>query len=367
MNDDKKNFIQEYINQLKREIYLYTKGSSDETSLFDIITEISGVFSKEFPDLQKDLAFNNGTAVRDARIVLGLLNKELIEDSNPELSNIDQSQFRDILNQLKIEVGSFRSTALTWEKNGNIGNYFEQLEQALNNNNIKSIKYCLHLINEWYVQNLDRIINSRYCPHKNEHKNNADKIKVFLEKSSLIPDNYIIENNDDKSKIEILNEPIIFISHSSCDKKYGDALRNFIIGLGIKKEQLVYSSHPLHKIPLGQNIYDYLRSRINNTTFMIFLLSKSYLDSTVSLNEMGAAWLAQTDYLNFYVPNFDFGDNKYLKCAIDKNKMGIKLDISDDLRISMIEFKDKLVELFKINTDEATVSNLIDIFIKEIK
>lgn len=365
MDNRKKEFIQKYINQLQEELDSFSEGNSDESSVFDVIVEIKGVFAADFPDLDSNLSFNNGSATRDAKIVLGLLNKALIEDSSSEFSNSNQSDFSDILNQLKIEVGSFKSTALTWDKKGNICNYFEQLEQALNNDNIKSIKVCLRLIDEWYNQTIDRIVNAQLCPHKNEHKNNAAKIKVFLDKISLIPDNFIFQN--EKGEHKNTSSPIIFISHSSSDKKYGDALRNFIIGLGIKKDQLVYSSHPLHKIPLGQNIYDYLRSRINNTTFMIFLLSKSYLDSTVSLNEMGAAWVTQSDYLNFYVPNFDFGDNKYLKCAIDKNKMGIKLDISDDLRISMIEFKDKLVELFKIHPDETTVSNLIENFIKEIQ
>lgn len=366
MDNQKKEFIQKYIDLLQEELDSFSQDYSDESSVFDVIVEIKGVFAADFPDLDANLSFNNGSATRDAKIVLGLLNKALIEDSSSEFSNSNQSDFSDILNQLKIEVGSFKSTALTWDKKGNICNYFEQLEQALNNDNIKSIKVCLRLIDEWYNQTIDRIVNAQLCPHKNEHKNNAAKIKLFLDKVSQIPDNYIVQK-EDNSKKGISNNPIIFISHSSSDKKYGDALRNFIIGLGIKKDQLVYSSHPLHKIPLGQNIYDYLRSRINNTTFMIFLLSKSYLDSTVSLNEMGAAWVTQSDYLIFYVPNFDFGDNKYLKCAIDKNKMGIKLDISDDLRISMIEFKDKLVELFKIYPDEATVSNLIENFIKEIQ
>ena len=365
MDNRKKEFIQKYINQLQEELDSFSEGNSDESSVFDVIVEIKGVFAADFPDLDSNLSFNNGSATRDAKIVLGLLNKALIEDSSSEFSNSNQSDFSDILNQLKIEVGSFKSTALTWDKKGNICNYFEQLEQALNNDNIKSIKVCLRLIDEWYNQTIDRIVNAQLCPHKNEHKNNAAKIKVFLDKISLIPDNFIFQN--EKGEHKNTSSPIIFISHSSSDKKYGDALRNFIIGLGIKKDQLVYSSHPLHKIPLGQNIYDYLRSRINNTTFMIFLLSKSYLDSTVSLNEMGAAWLAQTEYLSFYVPNFDFGDNKYLNCAIDKNQMGIKLENNDILRISMIEFKDRIVELFKINPDEATVSNLIDNFIQEIQ
>lgn len=366
MNVEKKNFIQEYINQLKREIYLFNKGSSDETSLFDLITEIAGVFSKDFPDLQKDLSFNHGTAMRDARIVLGLLNKELIEDSNPEQSTKDYSEFIDILNQLKIETGSFKDTALTWEKKGNICNYFEQLEKALNDNNIKSIKVCLQLIDEWYNQSLERIINARYCPQKNEHKNNAAKIKDFLDKVSLIPD-YCIIQNCDNSKTKTSDKSIIFISHSSADKKYGDALRKFIIGLGVKDEQLIYTSHPLNKIPLDKNIYEYLRENFNNKVFMIILWSDTYLESPACLNEMGAAWVTQSDYTNIYNPNFKFGNPKYHKCAVDTRKMGAVLRNDEDCKANMIELKNKILKMFNLEIDEKHFMVLLDEFIKDIE
>ena len=367
MTEDKKKFIQEYINQLKSVLYYYNKGSSDESSLFDIITEISGVFSKEFPDLQKDLSFNNGSAATDARIVLGLLNKALIEDSFSESTDNTLSQYIDVINQLKLETGSFKSTALTWDKKGNICNYFEQLELALNNNNIKNIKYCLNLINDWYDQTLDRIINASYCAYKNEHKSNASKIKQFLDRISQIPDDFIERNSEDLSVIKISHSPSIFISHTSVDKKYGDALCHFIMGLGIKKEQIVYTSQPLTKIPLGRNIYEYLRDRINNQTFMIYLLSNNYFRSSACLNEMGAAWLAQTDFINVYTPDFDFGNNSYLNCVVDKNRMGIKLQDIDNLRISMIELKDRLNDLFALSIDEKETSSLIEKFIEEIQ
>lgn len=366
MEKKKKEFIQNYINQLQQELDSFSEGNSDESSVFDIIVEIKGVFAADFPDLDANLSFNNGSAIRDAKIVLGLLNKALIEDSvSEDIDNAEQESFLEILNQLKMEIGSFKSTILTWTKAGNIGNYLEQLEIALEKMDLKAIKYCLKQAQTWYDQNIERLMKSPYNAHKLEHKTNHEKINQFVSVVSQIPDNYVFQNKGAECKTS--TSPVIFISHSSTDKKYGDALRNFITGLGVKKDQLVYTSHPLHKIPAGQNIYNYLRSRINNHTFMLFLFSKNYLDSTACLNEMGAAWLAQTEYLNFYVPNFEFGDNKYLNCAIDKNQMGIKLENNDILRISMIEFKDRLVELFKINPDEATVSNLIDNFINEIQ
>ena len=162
-------------------------------------------------------------------------------------------------------------------------------------------------------------------------------------------------------------DTVIFISHKSDDKKYGDALRNFIIGLGVKEKQLVYTSHPLHKIPLDESIYEYLRSHFNSTLFMIILWSDKYLESPACLNEMGAAWVTQTDYTNIYVPSFSFGNPKYHECAVDTKKMGAVLNGDEHCKASMIELKNKIEELFDLKNDESKVTYLLDKFIDEIK
>lgn len=282
----------------------------------------------------------------------------------------------DSFNKLQIEYEGIKKTIRHYTSEGLVANYLNKLGKAINNHNANNIEYCLKGILDWYNTNINDLAESDGLVDFNLHKRNLELVENFYKTMASTPNNCkvfekeIANETSSESNINTISTdgtPNVFISHCSVDKKYGDAIRNYIIGLGVKKEQLIYTSHPLHKIPAGKNIYKYLRSRINTHTFMLFLFSKNYLDSTACLNEMGAAWLAQTEYLNFYTPNFDFGDNKYLNCAIDKNQMGIKLENNDILRISMIEFKDRLVELFKINPDEATVSNLIDNFIHEIQ
>ncbi|WRK54181.1 toll/interleukin-1 receptor domain-containing protein [Coprobacillaceae bacterium CR2/5/TPMF4] len=134
---------------------------------------------------------------------------------------------------------------------------------------------------------------------------------------------YILIKNKKKDSHKVYNK--IFLSHSSNDKKYGDALEKFIISLGIKNDQLIYTSHPLHKIPTNENIYSYLKSNIGKNIYVIFLFSDNYLNSVACLNEMGAAWITETDYVNIYVPNFNFDNPKYRQCMVDTAKMGIIL------------------------------------------
>ena len=100
---------------------------------------------------------------------------------------------------------------------------------------------------------------------------------------------------------------------------------------------------------------------------MIILWSDKYLESPACLNEMGAAWVTQTEYTNIYVPSFSFGNPKYHECAVDTKKMGAVLNGDEHCKANMIELKNKIEELFKLKNDEAKVTFLLDQFTDEIK
>lgn len=177
---------------------------------------------------------------------------------------------------------------------------------------------------------------------------------------------FLINDNSNSTNESVKDGPMIFLSHCSKDKKYGDALRNFIVGLGVKNDQLIYSSHPLHKIPLDAPIYEYLRKNIHKKVFMIILWSNDYLESPACLNEMGAAWVVQTDYTNLYVPSFSFGNPKYHQCAVDTTKMGAVLNGDNHCKQSLIELKNKIIDVFDIEENESQTLYLIDEFVKAI-
>lgn len=260
MTSKKRAFIQQYIDELYRNISDYSGKNTNE--LYDSINKILGIFSKEFPDLKDSLHFNNSMAEVDTEILIGLLEKELIEEDNNSEEVVDYSM-----------------------------NVLEECSQ----------------------------------------------------------------------------NPLVFLSHSSIDKKYADALEKFITGLGVKDNQLIYTSHPCHKIPLNMNIYEYLRKNINANVFMLILWSNNYLESPGCLNEMGAAWVTQSDYTNLYVPDFDFGNPKYHDCAVDNKKMGIVLNGNQNCKAGMLELKQKIVNLFNLDNDEQRNTVLIDNFLDDIK
>ena len=114
-------------------------------------------------------------------------------------------------------------------------------------------------------------------------------------------------------------------------------------------------------------IYDYLRKNINSQIFMIILWSDDYLESPACLNEMGAAWVTQSDYTNIYVPTFSFGNPKYHECAVDTQKMGAVLNGDSHCKASIIELKNKIISLFKLEDDEQNTTYLIDQLMQKLQ
>lgn len=139
--------------------------------------------------------------------------------------------------------------------------------------------------------------------------------------------------------MEGLNQKKLFISHSSRDLAYVSHLVKYLGALGMNENNMFCSSIKGYGIPLGENIYDYLKEQFQNYELrVIFVLSDNYYNSVASLNEMGAAWVLQNDYNCILLPKFEFKD---IKGAVDPRKISIKMDSSEK------DVKNRLFELWK--------------------
>ena len=271
------------------------------------------------------------------------------------------------LDRLKLEFKGIEGIISDYTEDRRILNYLAELKNGIHTANLDTTIYCLDALIDWYNAEMPSINSSSYVYCPEIHGQTLDllqEIRSGLRKEDFISNKeYSIANAEEFSHS---NEKAIFISHNSSDKAYGDALRDYIIGLGVKDEQLVYTSHPMNKIPLDVNIYDYLKQHINAQIFMVFLWSDSYLESPACMNEMGAAWVVQADYTNIYVPSFSFGNPKYHQCAVDTRKMGAVLNGDQHCKASMIELKNKIQAMFDLKNDEKKANYLLDNFIQEI-
>lgn len=268
--------------------------------------------------------------------------------------------------QLQMEFKSICSIIESYTGSGPIIHYLDGLKDSIDKADMESLNYYLEKVVTWYDDSYDRILENEYVLdfERKEHANNIALLKELSEKLQ----DYQITKEENQSLVRKKNgTKKIFLSHRSSDKEYGDAIEKLLMGLGLKDDQLIYTSHSLHKIPLGKKIFDYLRDNINDQVFMVILWSNEYLESPACLSEMGAAWVLQTDYLCIYTPNFSFGNPKYHEVPIDTTKMGAVLNGDPICKASMIEFKNKILHFFNLEDDEQRSAFLIDEFMKDIK
>lgn len=166
-----------------------------------------------------------------------------------------------------------------------------------------------------------------------------------------IPDNYQskVEKIEKSIAERKINEPDVkqkphklFISHSSKDKEYMEALAEMLEDIGMPDGAFVCTSVSGHGIPGGAKIFDWLKDQFLMCDLrVVFALSHNYYNSAASLNEMGAAWVTKTADTLLLLPGFGFDD---IQGCVDPREMGISFEMDDaELQHRLNEFKDMLI------------------------
>lgn len=159
------------------------------------------------------------------------------------------------------------------------------------------------------------------------------------------------------------NKRRLFFSHSSKDKKYGQAVVKLLRSIGLQKEQILFSSDPDYAIPVNTDIFEYLKEQIQADAYMLYLLSDQYYDSIACMNEMGAAWVMQNDYALIAAPSFDIRNSKFQKGAINPRKIVIHIDIIEE----MSQFIDMLQPAFGLVIEKEEKEKALSIYSKEVQ
>lgn len=151
------------------------------------------------------------------------------------------------------------------------------------------------------------------------------------------------EDMSARNKISTLKTPMVFISHSSKDKPFVEALVNLLESMGFDSTNLFCSSVPDFWIGLSQNIFESLRKLFHNhELYVIFVQSPRYYDSPVSLNEMGAAWVLKNDSCSLLTKDMT---REQMRGIVDGSTIFIKVD-TDDAESRMSELKSILISKF---------------------
>lgn len=138
-----------------------------------------------------------------------------------------------------------------------------------------------------------------------------------------------------------LKAPLVFISHSSKDRLFVEALVELLEGIGLDEKTLFCSSIPGYWIGLSKDIYEALLSLFtNHSLYVVFVQSPNFYSSPVSLNEMGAAWALKANYCSILTPEMEFSA---MTAVVNSHEVAIKVN-NKDAKPRLTELKNSLLD-----------------------
>lgn len=199
---------------------------------------------------------------------------------------------------------------------------------------------------DWYKNNISEIHNNPYVYDAEIHDQNMGRLEIIIQAIEDNPD-WFIGNTDNSYGIAESKKKMLFISHSTYDSEYVAYLVDLLRKLGFDERNLFCSSYPGYGIPLGEDIYSFLKSCfIEYDLFVLFVISKdNYYASPASLNEMGAAWVQGAKAIPLLLPEMS---PKNLQGVVTPASMSIVLD-SDQAKNQLNALKNELILFFELD------------------
>lgn len=141
--------------------------------------------------------------------------------------------------------------------------------------------------------------------------------------------------------------PLLFISHSHEDSGFVDALVELLRSIGFNGTNMFCSSVDGYGVAEGEDIYETLKNLFRQyDIYVVFVLSEHYYASAACLNEMGAAWVLQSNYSTILTPGFKPRD---IHGAINPNKKAIVIDDDRPARSSLNDFRKRVMGIFGLD------------------
>lgn len=212
---------------------------------------------------------------------------------------------------------------------------------------------------EWHKETLIYLsvyysdMNSDFKEFKNlDNSGNGHSLysnfKKIYAKYNLLMSQVSMQSKDNSKKG---NSPMVFISHSSKDKVFAEALVDLLESIGLDKDTLFCSSVAGYGLDLSDDIFETLRNLFqSHDLFMIFIHSPRYYTSAVSLNEMGAAWALRTGFCSILTSDMEFSG---LKGVVNDRSIAIKVN-EEDAWYRLNELYDRLKSIFNLSSLDMT-------------
>ena len=335
----------QYLHYAEKEQSIYIMGDMESITAGDALTLLLNHFYRNKKDiipqfiihLLKLYSEENRTSIDISNIREDLIVAGFSEEKIAALNEISESDNQDYDSEEEMSAEQkVRQLEKRYEE--------DSLSEA---NSRKSIDSYL----EWhkeallYLSDFYSYANPDFAKFKNLDSNHngyglRDNFKSIYGIYNLLMKNATRQLNDKQPTKE--KKPMVFISHSSKDKSFVEALVDLLENLGLTNNNLFCSSVDGYGIPLGGDIFETIRELFyEHELYVIFIHSPRYYESHVSLNEMGAAWVLKTDFCSILTKDMEFNN---MTGVVNKSTLSIKVD-SEDAPARLTEMKDRLVNM----------------------
>lgn len=220
-------------------------------------------------------------------------------------------------------------------------------KEALEMFDQETLLYTCKEMLEWYKDNIDSIHDNSFVFDSDVHDQNIKRLEAIIPAIETNP-SWFAEANDGNSEPIKRKSKMLFVSHSTIDSEYVSYLVDMLRKLGFNEGNLFCSSYPGYGIPLGENIYSFLKSCfVDYDLFVLFVISKdNYYTSPASLNEMGAAWVQGAKAIPILLPGMS---PSQLQGVVSADSMSIVLD-SNQAKNQLNALKNELILFFNLNS-----------------
>lgn len=258
---------------------------------------------------------------------------------------MNDSDFQAIPNYatLRSQLNGISASIDKYTSDAPITSTRQLLEDSLEIKDMDGILYACKEIASWYEKNIDSIKSSKFVFNADTHEDNMRRLPHII---STIEDNEEwftspVNSCDIPTQIK---QRLIFISHSTKDSEYVASLVDLLRKIGFTDKDVFCSSYPGYGVPLGKNIYEFLKNCFKDyELFVLFVISKdNYYSSPASLNEMGAAWVQGAKSIPILLPGMSPAK---LKGVVGPDSLAICLD-SDNVRYDLNSLKNDLLLFF---------------------
>lgn len=144
----------------------------------------------------------------------------------------------------------------------------------------------------------------------------------------------------------------IFVSHCSKDKYIVNKFVDLIKSIGVKNEQIYYSSYEETGSEYLEDCFDRIEQEFNeNELLVIFMISRDFYKSEVCMAETGATWvLCKKNYIPVILPPYEYNN---IRGVVRSTQNSLLLD-STDISVKLEKLKENIEKFLKI---EDKVSN----------